>query len=139
MLKALRSTLERVILACASQSGCGEYDTMILCCLDLPKLEYLDVSHNYEDMGQCPALARLILEHPTLKSISMGENDYEEGQEELVVEAIRDAAKANKLVLEELEGLTLNEDPWREMLELSDEFIGKTNAEILAFLKTANA
>ncbi len=144
ILKSLPN-LERVIIAGASQSGCGEYDTMMLCCLDLPKLVHLDVSNNGEDMGQCPVLARLILEHGNLKSIVMGENEYEDGQEQLVVEAIRDAAKAKKLVLEELDGLTLNEPQWREILELpTDEgdereevFAAMSNQEILAYLKTA--
>ena len=75
----------------------------------------------------------------------MGGNDYEEGQQQLVVEAIRDAAKAKRLVLEELDGLILNEPQWREILELpTDEgdereevFASMNNQEILAYLKTA--
>lgn len=55
--------LKRVVIGGAAQSGCGGYDKLILACLDLPELEVLDCSQNWEDMGQGTALAELICKH----------------------------------------------------------------------------
>ncbi len=128
-----------MIIGGASQyDDCGGYDELIKACLHLPKLEYLDVSNNYEDMGQCPVLARLIRNHGNLKTIVMGGNELGQDQEQFVVEAIRDAAKANKLVLEDLDGLNLKESHWREILGIQDceECSLMSNKEILSYLKS---
>lgn len=132
--------LKRVVIAGASQSGCGGYDDMIEACLNLPELEYIDCSNNGEDMGQGVALARLIREHPKLKEIRMADNELEEKQEIAVVKAIRDVAIAKKLILEELDGLELNKKKYLSILKLSDKgnekpFKEMSNKEILAFLK----
>lgn len=66
----------------------------------------------------------------------MGDNEFEEDQEKLVVDAIRNAAKSKKLTLEKLEGIDLNDDHWRKVLKIPKKAGDMTNEQILAYLKT---
>eukprot|EP01031_Cornospumella_fuschlensis_P028860 gene28860-34830_t len=109
--------------------------SIILTCLRLPELEFIDCSQNWEDMGQGTALAELIREHPSLKVILMGDNELATEEETAVVEAIRDAAGGGKLVLEDLDGLELNKENLRAVLGPPEECANMTNADILAHLK----
>jgi hypothetical protein len=132
--------LKRVVIASASQSGCGGYDDLIYAILEnCPEVEYLDVSENYEDQGQGPALAAIIKKHPSIKHIEMGGNDLEEENESIIVKAIRQAAEDHTLVLEELGGLDLKEAKWRKILGLSADFKDASNKDILAHLRIAHS
>lgn len=128
--------LKRIVIAGASQSGCGGYLQLIRSCTFCPELEYLDCSNNYENMGQAVGVAELILQHRSLKKVVMGDpEELHDSDYASVVKAIKKAANSSTLVLEDLEGFDLNKAKWRKRLGLSNEFERSTNAEILMHLK----
>lgn len=130
--------LKRISIAQAAQCGLGGYDKLIYACLYCPELEYLDCSCNEEDMGQGPAVAALILRHPSLKTVFMGANELGADAQAHVVRAIKEAADSMKLVLEDLDGIELHFDRWREMLGLPNDdlrFRTMRNRDILSYLR----
>ncbi|KAL6061263.1 Low molecular weight neuronal intermediate filament-like [Balamuthia mandrillaris] len=129
--------LRRVILSGCPQSGCEGYDRMIYACHFLRELEHLDVSDNYEEMGQAKAVAFLIdKDHPSLRSVNLANNELEDEHLEAVVRAVKKAAQRKTLILESLAGIDLNDKQWLKVLGLrSTEFGDKSNEDILRHLR----
>lgn len=125
-----------MIIADACQCGCGGFDQLLLACLSLPELEYLDCSGNDEEQI-VPALTRLIKEHKTLKTIIMENCELLSADDELdIVRAIKEAAVDQYLNIEDYRGIDLSEPRFSSILELSDEIIsGQENSQILQHLK----
>jgi hypothetical protein len=126
--------LKRVVVSQASQCGCGDFDThLILPCLHLPELEYLDCSGNECEEGLSAALAQLIRKCPNLKTIQAYECGFEEDDEDNIVLAVKEAAEKGSLGLEKFYGVDLA--MYQEVLGLTDSPATADNKELLQHLR----